>query len=64
MRSTSTKSALFSAAALFLKLTSAARACGSTNTTSTYLWRVGDARYDGADPKIDNGTAVVAISSE
>ncbi|KAI3319777.1 hypothetical protein HD806DRAFT_249653 [Xylariaceae sp. AK1471] len=62
MRSISKTSALIGATALFSKLASAARACGSTNTSSTYLWRVGDARYDGADPKISNGTAVVAIS--
>ncbi|KAI1505990.1 hypothetical protein F5X99DRAFT_427863 [Biscogniauxia marginata] len=41
----------------------AARACGnSTTESSTYLWRVGDARYDGADTSQSNGSATVAVS--
>lgn len=40
----------------------AARLCGSRNTTSTYAWRVSDARYDGADPEDSTSSATVAVS--
>jgi hypothetical protein len=36
----------------------AARACGSTNSTSTYTWRVSDGRYD----SVNKGSAIVAVS--
>ncbi|KAI0388313.1 hypothetical protein F5Y17DRAFT_475263 [Xylariaceae sp. FL0594] len=43
------------------QLASAARACGSSNSTSSYAWRISDARYDGPGPA-SNGKAVVAVS--
>ncbi|CAJ2510941.1 Uu.00g065660.m01.CDS01 [Anthostomella pinea] len=40
-----------------------ARLCGNTTApSSTYQWRVGDARYDGADPSKTDGLATVALS--
>lgn len=39
----------------------AARVCG-TNSSSTYQWTVGDGRYDGADPGVDDSTATVSFS--
>ncbi|KAI8624138.1 heterokaryon incompatibility protein-domain-containing protein [Xylariaceae sp. FL1651] len=55
-------SAIAVVTALFLKGADAARICGSSNASSTYLWRVSDARYDGADPSKSNSMAVVGIS--
>ncbi|KAI5918440.1 hypothetical protein F4810DRAFT_715433 [Camillea tinctor] len=41
----------------------ASRACvDSSRGSSTYLWRVSDARYDGADPNQVNGLSTIAIS--
>ncbi|KAI0599617.1 hypothetical protein F4775DRAFT_119142 [Biscogniauxia sp. FL1348] len=41
----------------------ASRECGGSTTESlTYLWRVGDARYDGADLGQNNEQATLAIS--
>lgn len=40
----------------------AARVCGSKNTTSTYQWRLSDARYDGADPADSGNLATLAVS--
>lgn len=40
----------------------AARVCGSNTTTSTYQWRVSDARYDSADPSDSGGPGTVAVS--
>ncbi|KAJ2992200.1 hypothetical protein NUW58_g2244 [Xylaria curta] len=54
---------LVGGAAFFSTLASADRAC-SSNTSSSYLWRVSDARFDGADPSVKDGKAVVAVSSE
>ncbi|KAG6357336.1 hypothetical protein INS49_015214, partial [Diaporthe citri] len=49
--------------ALALSLTtSAARTCGSSNATSTYSWRVSDARYDGARPRDSASPATIAVS--
>lgn len=56
-----TVSALIGAATIFSRLTTADRVCGST-TSSSYLWRVSDARFDGVDPSISNGKAVIAVS--
>ncbi|KAI1424332.1 hypothetical protein F5Y12DRAFT_715478 [Xylaria sp. FL1777] len=52
-------SALIGGAALFSNLATADRACSSSGS---YLWRVSDARFDGADPSISDGKAVVAVS--
>lgn len=41
---------------------SAARACGSGSTASTFQWRVSDARYDGAEPGDTTSSATVAVS--
>ena len=50
-------------AALALSLRAGAvRVCGSNNTTSTYQWRLSDARYDGADTTDSGDTATVAVS--
>ncbi|KAI0542553.1 hypothetical protein GGR58DRAFT_497098 [Xylaria digitata] len=46
---------------LLSKLASADRAC-SSNPSPSYLWRVGDARFDGAAPNTSDGKAVVAVS--
>lgn len=40
----------------------AARVCGNSNNTSTYPWRLSDGRYDSADPNINGGSAIVAVS--
>ncbi|KAI1810439.1 hypothetical protein GGS20DRAFT_594393 [Poronia punctata] len=62
MRSNSIVAAVFGAVSLCLNLANAERACGSSsNSTSSYLWHVGDARYDGVAPESD-GNAVVAVS--
>lgn len=55
---------LFAAvAAIALSLTAgAARICGGSNATSTYQWRVSDARYDGAGPSDSGNSATVAVS--
>ncbi|KAI1486188.1 hypothetical protein F5X96DRAFT_261195 [Biscogniauxia mediterranea] len=46
-----------------LSRAAASRECGdSTTEPSTYLWRVGDARYDGADPSQGNEKATLAVS--
>ena len=50
------------AASFFASGAAAARVCGSGSTSSTYQWRVSDARYDGALPDDDNGAATVAVS--
>ncbi|KAI0813602.1 hypothetical protein GGR55DRAFT_635045 [Xylaria sp. FL0064] len=55
------KSALIVVAARFLGSAAADRACSST-ASSSYLWRVSDARFDGADPSITDAKAVVAVS--
>ncbi len=55
--------ALIGGAALFSNLATADREC-SSNVSSSYLWRVSDARFDGADPSVSDGRAVVAVSSE
>lgn len=55
----------FTAAFAVLALSStasASRVCGNSNGTSTYQWRVSDARYDGADPTNVGGSAIVAVS--
>ncbi|KAI0206572.1 hypothetical protein F4808DRAFT_466587 [Astrocystis sublimbata] len=54
-------STLVSGAVLLAKLASADRACTSDPAPS-YLWRVGDARFDGAAPDAEGGKAVVAVS--
>lgn len=51
----------FAAALSLASVASAVRVCG-TNSSSTYQWTVGDARYDGADPSDPDGTSTVAIS--
>ncbi|KAI1122289.1 hypothetical protein F5Y10DRAFT_271253 [Nemania abortiva] len=61
MQKASRVSVLAGAAAAFFRLTSADRACSSTATPS-YLWRVSDARFDGADPSVSDGKAVAAVS--
>ncbi|KAI0903329.1 hypothetical protein F4823DRAFT_299681 [Ustulina deusta] len=53
--------ALIGGAALFSNLATADREC-SSNVSSSYLWRVSDARFDGADPSVSDGRAVVAVS--
>ncbi|KAI0547728.1 hypothetical protein F4679DRAFT_355517 [Xylaria curta] len=59
MGNLSIASTLIGGAILLAKLSSADRAC-SSNASPSYLWRVSDARFDGAsDP---NGKAVVAVS--
>lgn len=40
----------------------AARVCGSSNATSTYQWRVSDARYDSAGTSDSSSPATVAVS--
>ncbi len=41
----------------------AVRVCGTSAAASpTYQWKVGDLRYDGADPSKGNGFATVAAS--
>ena len=51
------------AALAFSSRAGAARVCGGGTATSTYQWRVSDARYDGADPNSDSsGAATVAVS--
>ncbi|KAK2603300.1 hypothetical protein N8I77_009766 [Diaporthe amygdali] len=40
----------------------AARICGSSNATSTYQWRLSDARYDSAAPSDNGGPATLAVS--
>lgn len=50
-------------AALALSSTAGAtRACGSINATSTYQWRVSDARYDGEGPGGVGSPATLAVS--
>ncbi|KAI0432747.1 hypothetical protein F5Y09DRAFT_353053 [Xylaria sp. FL1042] len=61
MARVSIKSALIGGAALFLHLATADRAC-SSSASSSYVWRVSDARFDGADPSISDAKAVVAVS--
>ncbi|KAI1300608.1 hypothetical protein F5Y03DRAFT_397085 [Xylaria venustula] len=55
------KSAIIKGASLFAVLTTADRACSSSGSSS-YLWRVSDARFDGGDPSIANAKAVIAVS--
>ncbi|KAI1097559.1 hypothetical protein F4804DRAFT_167063 [Jackrogersella minutella] len=51
------------ATALSLTGANAARVCGGSNdVSSTYAWRVGAGRYDGAEPGKTNGSATVALS--
>ncbi|KAI0104339.1 heterokaryon incompatibility protein-domain-containing protein [Nemania sp. FL0031] len=52
---------LLGAVAVFSKFTTADRACGS-NSAPSYVWRVSDARFDGAVPNDTDGKAVVAVS--
>ncbi|KAI1408008.1 hypothetical protein F5Y13DRAFT_205208 [Hypoxylon sp. FL1857] len=53
----------FAAALSFTSAVSASRQCGSgASASSKYQWRVGAARYDGAEPGESNGTATVAVS--
>ncbi|KAI1169703.1 hypothetical protein F4777DRAFT_572179 [Nemania sp. FL0916] len=54
--------ALAGAAALSASLAGADRVCSSNNTTLSYGWRIGDARFDGADPSEPDGKAVIAVS--
>ncbi|KAI8946150.1 hypothetical protein F4801DRAFT_79975 [Xylaria longipes] len=61
MGNLSIASTLVGGAVLFAKLSSADRAC-SSNPSPSYLWRVSDARFDGADPNVSDGKAVVAVS--
>lgn len=55
---------LFAAiAALALSSTAiAARVCGSSNATTTYAWRVSDARYDSGVSNDGGRPATVAVS--
>ncbi|TGJ84869.1 hypothetical protein E0Z10_g3935 [Xylaria hypoxylon] len=53
--------ALLAGGVLLSRLVSADRTC-SSNVSSSYLWRVSDARFDGADPSTSDGKAVVAVS--
>ncbi|KAI1762691.1 hypothetical protein GGR53DRAFT_532229 [Hypoxylon sp. FL1150] len=58
------RSSTVTTAALSLSLAAgatAARVCGA-NSSSTYQWTVGDARYDGADPSVASSTSTVAFS--
>ncbi|KAI0864800.1 hypothetical protein F4860DRAFT_380741 [Xylaria cubensis] len=61
MGNLSIASTLVGGAVLLAKLSSADRAC-SSNVSPSYLWRVSDARFDGASPDVSNGKAVVAVS--
>ncbi|KAI0402268.1 hypothetical protein F4802DRAFT_576522 [Xylaria palmicola] len=60
MAKISISSTFVGAALLGSWLTNADRACSSSS--SSYLWRVSDARFDGADPTVGDGKAVVAVS--
>lgn len=40
----------------------AVRVCGNSNGTSTYPWRVSDARYDSAGPSKSDGSAIIAVT--
>ncbi|POS74152.1 hypothetical protein DHEL01_v207450 [Diaporthe helianthi] len=40
----------------------AIRICGNSTGTSTYPWRVSDARYDSAGSSTSDGSAIVAVS--
>jgi hypothetical protein len=55
-------SSLLGGAAILSQVTSADRACNANN--ASYLWRVSDARFDGAAPSVSDGKAVVAVSGE
>ncbi|TRX90599.1 hypothetical protein FHL15_008572 [Xylaria flabelliformis] len=61
MGNLSIASTLVGGAVLLAKLSNADRAC-SSNVSPSYLWRVSDARFDGASPNVSNGKAVVAVS--
>ncbi|XXH00581.1 hypothetical protein Hte_006929 [Hypoxylon texense] len=55
------RNSALAAALTFAAGATAARVCG-TNSSSTYQWTVGDARYDGADPSVENSAATVSFS--
>lgn len=52
----------FTTALLLTLRASADRVCGATTDASTYPWKVGAGRYDGAESGEGTGTATVAFS--